>query len=91
MGPETSVTMRSSEIVGSMNIGYDILYSGYISRALYFGELTKFANSKPRQTPNFIQLIHNTVYRLIQGSKLAKLKRGQISKLQIRQNSAPPN
>ena len=35
--------------------------------------------------------MHYTVYRAIQGSKIAKLKLSQISRLQIRQNSALPN
>ena len=69
----------------------ELLYSGYISRAFYFGgfgELTEFAKSKLAKIKviQFIQYIE-----LMKGSKTAKLKLGQMSILQIRQNSAPPN
>ena len=50
-----------------------LLYSGYISRAFYFGEfgdLTKFAKLKPRQTPTLYSLYTLQYIELYRAQKL---------------------
>ena len=56
MAPQTHGMSNISHI---RHMAWWILYSGYISRAFNFGEfgeLTKFAKIKPRQTPTLYSL-----------------------------------
>ena len=70
-----------------------IIIAGNIREVFFWRiwRINKIRQNKNSPNYNFIQLIHYTVYRAIQGSKTAKLKLGQMSRLQIRQNLAPPN
>ena len=73
----------------------EILYSWYnIRERFILAKIRKIRQNKNSPNYNFIQLIHCIQYIELyraEGWKIAKLKLGQISRLQIRQNSATSN